>query len=95
MPKKQTTSKDKLIIAALIGLTGLGLYAVGLLDVGIYLWKISSNLPAIVSLLPFLICIGPIIFSMIMFGSYIQLFYRDKIQDVVHSNSIEYQNKKK
>jgi hypothetical protein len=95
MPKKQTTSNMKLMISGLIGLIGLGLLTVGLLDAGIYLWKDSSNLSAVVSLLPLLICLSPIIFPIIMIGGYIQLIYRDKIQNIVHSESIKIQDKSK
>jgi hypothetical protein len=85
--QKSPTPKTKLYISVGIGLIGIILLSVASGDLGIYLWIKSGNLKAAVGFLPLLICGIPLIFPVTIAGSYIQLTYRDKMQEYVDSAS--------
>jgi hypothetical protein len=75
----------KLILSIGVGFITQGILLVALLDVGILLWMDSGNFPAVFSVLPFSLCLIPILLPVTAIGTYIQLTYREKIQDYINS----------
>lgn len=84
--KKAPDSKTKLVISVKTGLVSIILFAVIAIDVGIYLWIDSSNFRSATIAIPLSICLGPFMFPVVAAGTYLQLIYRDKIQEYVDSH---------
>lgn len=70
----------KIILSVSEGFIAMGLMIIGLLDVGIYLWVISGNFRSVYSVLPFSLCLFPILFPVTVIGTFIQLSYAEKIK---------------
>jgi hypothetical protein len=83
--KKAPDPKSKLVISVKTGLVSIILFTVIASDVGIYLWIDSSNFRSATIAIPLSICLGPFMFPVVAAGTYLQLIYRDKIQEYVDS----------
>jgi uncharacterized membrane protein len=76
---------EKLALAFGLALIATGIMLVILLDVGISLWISSGNIQSVAITVPMAVCGLPFVFIVSFIGSYIQLGYRDKMQDALHS----------
>jgi hypothetical protein len=77
--------KTKLGISLRVGLAMIGLIAIIAADSGIYFWIKSNDFRAMVMGLPLFICGVPLLFPVFVGGIYLQLIYREKIQDFTRS----------
>lgn len=89
MQRKHENKKHKIKASIELGLTSLVFLIVIFADIGIYFWVKSGDFRAALLMLPFLLCMAPIFFPVVSFGSYIQLGYRDKIESIAKSISGE------
>ncbi|MBI5352352.1 MAG: hypothetical protein HZB50_06905 [Chloroflexi bacterium] len=82
--KATSTTKAKMLISAEIGLISVVLLGILSGNLGIYFWVKSGSFRAIVMGLPLIICGTPILFPVVAIGTYVQLGYKDKIQNYVN-----------
>ena len=76
---------EKLALAFGLALIATGIMLVILLDVGISLWISSGNIQSVAITVPMAVCGLPFVFIVSFIGGYIQLGFRDKMQDALHS----------
>jgi hypothetical protein len=85
MKRDTPTPKEKMFVSLGLGLIGISLVGVVLVDMGISSWIQSDNSGAVFAFLPLCICLPPFVFPVTVAGSYIQLIYKDKLQKYVSS----------
>lgn len=86
MRQKTPHPREKLALSIELGLIFIMIYGVISSDLGIYLWIKSGNILAMVLAIPLFICGSPLIFPLVVSGTYLQLIYRDKLQSFVDSH---------
>ncbi|MBN2148150.1 MAG: hypothetical protein JW726_12215 [Anaerolineales bacterium] len=86
MREKTPEPKAKLIMSAKIGVVFIILFAVFSGDLGISFWVESGNFQTVTLAIPLFICGSPFVFPIVVMGAYIQLIYRDKIQEFVNAH---------
>jgi hypothetical protein len=85
MKKKTPDPKTKLLVSLKMGLVMVILLVIVSGNIGIYLWIDSGNFQAVMLAIPLIICCSPFGFIVVVMGTYVQLIYRDKIQEFVDS----------
>ena len=86
MREKTPNPKTKLIISAKMGVASIILFAVISGDLGISLWIKTGNFHAMKIAILLVVCLGPLMFPVVVMGTYVQLIYRDKIQEYIDSH---------
>ena len=89
--RKYETTSQKVKVSIGLGLISLVLLIVIFADIGLYFWQKSGDYRATLVVMPLVLCVAPIFFSIVSVGAYLQLVYRDKIESVV--NSVSEKNK--
>lgn len=83
--KKPKSHAEKLIVSIGMSSIALCISLVGTLDLGIYFWIKSGNIRVVFVVLPMFLCLSAFMVPMVVFGSYVQLSYWEKMQDYVDS----------
>jgi cadmium resistance protein CadD (predicted permease) len=78
------STNRKILISFSMGVVSIIGAIITLSNIGIYFWIEKGNWRAFLGVLPLMLCILPIVFPITVAGTYLQLFYKEKIEEGVN-----------
>lgn len=83
--RKTPRPKTKMAISIGVAIASIVLWAIICVDLGLYFWIQSGNFRSVLIAIPLLLFGAPTILLVVSIGTYVQLIYRDKIQEYTNS----------